>query len=152
RSIYKERNNYLKENPYTSYYNQVSSKKGLTPEQEQNRIALLSHKDLQEAEFNKNWSQGLYHRATWLDRLNLTQLSEAKLLASCLKAKKIPDSVPVKDYGLTDQEIISGLQHSGQLMEKNLFKAFIDGNKNLIFLIELYKKQESFSGEDKLFS
>lgn len=152
RSIYKERSNYLKENPYTSYYNQVSSKKSLSPEQEQNRIKLLSHKDLQEAQFNQNWSQGLYHRATWLDRLNFTQLSEAKLLANCLKVKTLPPSVPVKDYGLTDQEIMSGLQHSGQLMEKNLFKAFIEGNKNLIFLIELYKKQESLAGEDKLFA
>jgi hypothetical protein len=151
RSIYKERNDYLKSNPYTSYYNQVHSKKGLSPEQEKNRIDLLNQKDINPEYFNLGWSKGFFHRATWMDRLNFTQLSEAKVLASVLKNKPLPENIPVKDYGLTDQEILTGLQHSGQVLEKNMFKGFIEGNKNLIFLIEQYKKNEQMEGPDKLF-
>lgn len=151
RNIYKERFEYIKSNPYSSYYNQVQSKKSLTEEQEASRNELLNQKDLNPDFFNLHWSKGAFHRATWIQRLNFTQLSEAKLLASALNLKPLPSDVSVKDYGLTDQEIVSGLQHSGQVFEKNLFKSFVDGNKNLIFLIETYKKFDSFEGMDKLF-
>ena len=151
RDIIKERMDYLKGNPYSSYYNQVSSKKGLTAEQEAARIELLSQKDLKPEYFNEGWSKGLFHRATWLSRLNQTQLSEAKMLASVLKIKAFPESIKIQDYGLTDAEIMGGLGHSNQIQEKNLFKAFVEGNKNLMFLMEIYKKFDTVEGPDKLF-
>lgn len=151
RAIYKERFDYLKSNPYTSYYNQVKSKKSLSQEQESARTELLSQKDLNPEYFNLGWSKGWFHRSTWIKRLNFTQLSEAKLLASALNQKSMPSEIEAKDYGLTDQEIMTGLQHSGQAFEKNLFKSFVDGNKRLIFLIEAYKKFDTFEGMDKLY-
>lgn len=152
RSIYKERFEYIKSNPFNSYYNQVNSKKNLTQEQENNRNELLNKKELDPTYFNQYWSKGEFHKATWLFRLNQTRLSEAKLLSSALQNTKGLDSqVELTDYGLTDQEIMAGLQHSGQVFEKNLFKSFIEGNKNLIFLIESYKKYNTFEGLDKLF-
>lgn len=151
RDVIKERMDYIKGNPYSSYYNQVSSKKGLTPDQESARIELLSQKDLNPEYFNEGWSKGHFHRATWLSRLNQTQLSEAKMLASVIKNKPFPENIPIKDYGLTDMEIMGGLGHSNQIQEKNLFKAFVDGNKNLMFLMETYKKFDTMEGADKLF-
>jgi len=150
RNILKERTVYLKENPYNSYYNQVQNKKNLSEEQNKERDSLLDKKIVEPDFFNLGWSKGYFHRATWIDRLNYTQLAEAKLLASTLKQKTMPSEYTIKDYGLTDQEIMTGLQHSGQVFEKNLFKSFLEGNKNLFFLIEMYKKIDAFEGREKL--
>lgn len=148
RGIYKERAEYLLKHPHTAYYNQVQSKKTLNPEQTKNREELLSKKDLEPDYFNKHWSSGAFHKATFITRLQFTKLSEARVLALALNKNL---DIKTLDYGLTDQEISSGLQHSGQLFEKNLFQSFISGNKNLMFLIEIYKKIDSFEGSDKLF-
>lgn len=150
RGLYKERSEYLKDHPFNAYYNQVFSKKSLTEDQEKKREELLKQKVENPEFFQKGWSQGKFHRATWIARMQHTQLSEAKLLGSVLESKNLLEGVDVKDYGLTDPEILQGLQHSQQVFEKHLFKSFIEGNKNLILLIEFYKQYQNIDPKDRL--
>lgn len=154
RGVLKERNDYLKQNPVNNYYAQVVSKKGLTDDQLTNREWLLSQKDLNPNFFQENWSKGRFHRATWISRLKNTQLAEAKALSEAMEKNSNHNlaEVELKDYGLIDTEIASGLQHSNQVYEKMLFRSFMEGNKNLMVLVEFYKKQSSLELKDKMLS
>lgn len=148
----KDRTDYLRDHPFNDYYNQVSSKKTLSEAQLEAREELLNTKIVNPQKFNEGWGKGKFHRATWIARMKETQLSEAKSLSSALEINNSIrlDGVEIKDYGLTDQEILMGLQHSHQNLEKSLFKSFIEGNRNLIGLIEMYKNFNTIEIKDKM--
>lgn len=152
REMYKERSEFLKQNPLNSYYNQVLSKKGLSETQLEAREKLLEAKDLDPEKFQDSWGKGKIHLVTWSSRLKATQLSEARLLAEALDAKVKNSGVEEKDYGLTDAEIIAGLAHSNQVLEKNLFKTFLDGSEFLPVALDMYKKFPSMDLSDKMFT
>lgn len=90
REIYKERNEFIKANPFIAYYNQVHSKKSLSDAQLEAREKLLNDKEVYPEQFQDSWGKGKVHLATWVQRLKSTQLSEARILADALDAKVKP--------------------------------------------------------------
>lgn len=150
RTIMRERSDFLLRNPTLPYYKKINKKKDLNVIQLANREELMRLKDFNDPNFLINWNDGSYHVASLLDRLSYTRLSEAKLFKRTLEDNTLKPDFKVKDFGLTDQEIMSGLQHSGKVLEKNMFLAFKNGNPNMILLIELHKKIKDIKGLDRL--
>ena len=150
REMYKERSEFTKQNPMVAYYNQVLSKKSLSDDQLESREKLLQEKELYPEKFQDSWGKGKIHLATWVSRLKSTQLSEARILADALDSKVQNNQIEIKDYGLTDAEILHGLNSSNQILEKNLFKSFLDGSEYLSVSIDMYKKFPTMDLPDKM--
>lgn len=150
RETYKERSDFIRANPFVSYYNQVQSKKGLSESQLEAREKLLADKENQPEIFQDQWGKGKVHLSTWIKRLKSTQLSEARILADALEVKSKSLNMEIKDFGLTDQEIEAGLHHSHQALEKHLFKSFIEGSTYLMIKVDLYKRFKDMELSDKM--
>lgn len=138
--LLKEKDN-LKKNiidlKINKFYHKIYSKTDLTAHQKTERFHLLSKKEKDPTNFNNNWNKGYYQRNTWIYRLENTNNKYSKTLAHILKNKK-SNNIEIKDYGLTDEEIYTGLKHSSEKMESLIFHAYINNNKNIKMMIKLY--------------
>ena len=120
------------------YYKKVDSIKNLTEALQEARreFGILIDND---SEAKERFGKGKYHLATLMTRLNkYPSMKEAKNLLRGLKTGVNLDGVPLKDYGVTEKEILVNLSKAPR--EKALFQSFSRGNKHLDLMVEIYIK------------
>lgn len=146
----RERIKRVRENLDDTYYQIIDSKKSLSDEQKEARDKLVV-KVKGNDERRKVFQEGHYHMATLLSRLDDVFMPQAKSLkASIANVKELNDKkVKVKDYGLTDTEILRHFA-STKSNERVIVKAFFQGSKDLPKMLELYNKAKTLSGMEKV--
>lgn len=132
-------------------FGNVESTRDLSEDQENNRNEMLSLQKTDLNQFNQLFAQAEYHLATFLKRLENSEFDEILAIRKIILKRYYPQ-IDVKDYGLTQNEIINGLQSANKGIEKNLFKCFSEANPNLIGIIDIFQKQESMEPKDKIFA
>lgn len=134
--------------PLNYNYGNSDSLDKMTKNQIENRESMLQLKLEKSEEFNLIWIKGEYHLATIVARLEQTDIPETILMREEI-LKKNSISVDIKDYGLTVQEILTGLQIANKSLEKYLYKAFAEANSNLKAMILIIKNNDVIAPEDK---
>jgi hypothetical protein len=130
-------------------FGNVDDTNDMNAKQLQNRKEMLMLKEEDPEKFNILWVRGDYHLATIVARLENADYKETRLMREeILKRNKI--TVEVKDYGLTITEIIGGLQVARKANERYLYKAFSEGNINLLAMILVLKSAHLIEDEDKI--
>ena len=132
-------------------FGNVESEKYLSEEQIKNRKEMLELKNTNNELFNQLYATAEFHLATFLTRLensNFTELLEMRKIL----LKRYSPKIDVKDYGLTIDELSNGLQAANKPFEKNLYKAFTQGNTNLMGIIEIINRQSAMENADKMIS
>jgi hypothetical protein len=99
--------------------------------------------------YNQMWSSGLFQRATLMQRVKSLKTKEANDFYKFLGESDQSLDITVKDWGLTDDEIVNGLKHSTQKIESYLFMAFLNGNKNFNLMLILSKKMPEMSKNNR---
>lgn len=132
-------------------FGNIESTRELSLEQKNNRDEMMTFKAKDTSSFNQLFATAEYHMATFLKRLENADFSEL-LAVRKIVLKRYTPKIDVKDYGLTSSEIVSGLQSANKGFEKNLFRAFSEGNTNLVGITEIFQKQEFMEPKDKLLS
>tara|TARA_Y100000034_G_C6909847_1_gene423908 strand:+ start:4272 stop:5198 length:927 start_codon:yes stop_codon:yes gene_type:complete len=126
----------IKENDKFNSFLSVENYSDLDKFQRRERETLTEERNTDEG--FQHFEMGEYHLATLLKRLESCKILEAQNFKEMLKKHRF--SVAIKDYGLTNAEIISGLSHAKKPIEKEIFRAFLKGSKNVNLAIDLYEK------------
>lgn len=132
-------------------FGNVESLKDLSEDQQKNRQEMLDLQKSNPEQFNQLYATGEFHLATFLKRMENSDFNEVLEIRKILLKRYAP-KIDVKDYGLTIDEIANGLQASNKIFEKNLFRAFHQGNTNLMGIVEIINKQPSMETNDKMSS
>lgn len=130
-------------------FGNVESKHQLDLDQQKNRQEMLDLQKNNAEHFNQLYATGEFHLATFLKRLENSDFEEILEMRKVLLKRYVP-KIDVKDYGLTVDEISNGLQAANKVFEKNLFKAFYQGNSNLMGIVEIINKQPTMEVSDKM--
>jgi hypothetical protein len=120
-------------------YQIVNSKEDMTEYQRQNREQLLQFKENTSEVYQHMWDNGFYQKATFLARIKNLKTKESIRLYEYME-KSLNNEIIIKDYGLTDDEIVNGFKHSSKKYESILFSAYISGNRNIMLMISLCEK------------
>lgn len=125
----------------------VSKVAELTEEQKTERSKLLLGKVVNPAYYVKHWDNGEFHLATIVSRLDRINLNEAYELKNAFISAGI--EVEIKDYGLLDDEIASGLSSSARIDERYLFEIFLNKSPLIDECVDLYLASRSSSIQDR---
>lgn len=132
-------------------FGNITSTRDLSDTQKSNREEMMNMQKSNNEKFNQLFAQGEFHLATFLKRLESSDFPEILEVRKIL-LKRYSPQIDVKDYGLTQNEISSGLQSANKNIEKNLYKAFSEGNTNLMAIIDIFNKQDKLEPKDKIFA
>lgn len=129
-------------------YQRVFNKDDMTDFQKESRIELLKFKESTPEIYDHMFDKGLYQKATFLARLKHIKTKESQQLALFM-LNDLPADLIIRDYGLTDDEILNGLKHSDQKTDGILFSAYISANRNIMLMINLCEKMKSLKPNDR---
>lgn len=127
-----------------SVYQNINTKDDMTESQRQNRDQLMLFKDNTSDVYHHMWDNGLYQKATFLSRIKNLKTKESIRLYEYLSLD-FPTELMIKDYGLTDDEIMNGFKHSSKKYESILFTSYISGNRNILLMVSLCEKIPALS-------
>lgn len=130
-------------------FGNIDAIKDLDSDQQKNRQEMSDIQKANSEHFNQLYATGEFHLATFLKRLENSNFPEILEMRKVLLKRYTP-KVDVKDYGLTVDEISNGLQAANKVFEKNLFKAFYQGNSNLMGIVDIINKQTTMDVGDKM--
>ena len=128
-------------------YVPVKTRGTMTERQKFNRKLLMELKTLEPEEYDLLWNKGHVQINTFLSRINKNETIESQKIYEYLYKKQnkinLEKNLKIKDYGLTEDEILNGLKHSGRTQEYLAAKAFIEGSRNLLLVLATLKKIET---------
>jgi hypothetical protein len=133
----------------STYYVKINTKEDMTTYQRNNREEMSQIREKEPQKYSNMWSSGIFQRATLMHRLKSLKNKESNDFYNFLMNSEQSKLLDVKDWGLTDEEIINGLKHSTQKIESYLFMAFLNGNKNFTLMLALSKKIPEMSKNNK---
>lgn len=132
-------------------FGNVTSTRDLSEDQKKNREEMMNLQKNNNEKFNQLFATAEFHLATFLKRLETSSFSEILEVRKILLKRYTPQ-IDVKDYGLTQNEIANGLQSANKNIEKNLYRAFSEGNTNLMAIVDIFNKQDKLEPKDKIFA
>lgn len=140
----------LKEKKLNTFYYPIVDKRDMTSSQLRTREELMAFKENHPRDYHFAWANGVYQRSTFLARIQNQNYPESVRLKSYLNKINKFKNLEVKDYGLTDDEIETGLTHSEQKIEALLFKAYSQSNRNINLMIALAEKIDTLNAITRL--
>lgn len=140
----------LKEKKLNAVYYPVIDKRDMTSAQIKAREELMVFKENHPRDYHFAWANGVYQRSTFLARIQNHSYPESIRLKAYLNKISKFKNLEVKDYGLTDDEIETGLTHSEQKIESLLFKAYSQSNRNINLMIALAEKIDTLNPVTRL--
>lgn len=123
-----------------SFYNPIKKKEEMSESQKIAREDLMNTKETISEHYNFLWNNGIYQRSTAISRLSKLKHFEAVKVLKYFESNEKFKNLKVKDYGLTDDEIINGFKHSNQKIENIIFSAYINSNRNILLMIAVAEK------------
>ena len=125
-------------------YIPVKTRSSMTERQKFNRKLLMEVKNLDSDQYELLWREGHVQVNTFLSRVKNNETIESqKMFEFLLKKQKNfnkDHNLKIKDNGLTEDEIVNGLKHSGRTKEYLAVKAFVKGSRNLLLVLATLKK------------
>lgn len=134
--------------PLDYKYQNTNDLYNLTKEQKYNREKLFIQQSQDTDKFNQIWVRGEFHLATIIARLELATAQEL-IMAREEILNKNEISVKIQDYGLTINEIMSGLLISNKPNERIIYKCFIEGNLNLKAILIILRNLDKIDPNDR---
>lgn len=136
----------------TINFNSLDKKEKMTQSQIINRESFLKLRETNPEIYSFHWKNGIYQRSTLIYRLKNIEYREAKDFNNFLTKKENSQfqEIPIRDYGLTNDEIYNGLRNSNQKTEANLFKAFVRGNPNFNLMLKIAQNYKKLSSKNKI--
>lgn len=117
---------------------QLNSKKLLDKDQlEDRKIMIKNYRADNNSKFKTKWINGEYPLATIMSRLSDSTISGAADLLAVFRNQF--SEIKPRDFGLTDNEIIHGLNQARLPIERKIFNFLLKGKGNLTELAEIYK-------------
>lgn len=129
----------------------ITSKNMMTDEQKLQRKDFVKNYKTKntDEEFKQKWNTGYYSLATLLSRLESSKVDGAKELAKSIKSKN--PGVKAQDFGLTDNELILGLQQARLPLEKKIFSSILNGEYRLKEISQKYSEITEYSTSEKYY-
>jgi hypothetical protein len=128
------------EKGFIYYYNPIKTKESMSEAQKIARDDLMRIKEFSPESYNFLWNNGIYQRATVIARLSFFNHTEASKVLNYFTSNEKFKNLKIKDYGLTDDEIMNGLKHSNQKIESMIFSSYINGNRNILLMVAIAEK------------
>lgn len=134
--------------PLDYKYQNTNDLYNLTKDQKNNREKLFLQQSQNADSFNQIWIKGEFHLASIISRLELASSPEL-IMAREEILNKNEISVKIQDYGLTINEIFSGLLVANKPNERIIYKCFIEGNINLKAILMIMRNLEKIDINDR---
>lgn len=127
-------------------YTSIKLKNDMSESQKENRKDLMILKDENNERYQLLWESGTTQVNTFLSRIKNEESLESKRIHDFLKSRQDPlnhkFNSKIIDYGLTESEILNGINLSNRKEEYLAIKAFTKGSRNILLILATLNKMD----------